>query len=922
MATDSAAIEFRLLGPVEAVANGRVLPIGGRKQRALLALLLLEGGRPVSANHLVEELWQGRSPPAAATTLRSYVSRLRTVLGAAAVVARPPGYALEIRAEHLDVHRFERLLREGREALARGAAGIAADRLHAALALWRGEALADVADGGTLALEAQRLEELRLACLEERIEADLALGRHTELAPELERLVEAEPLRERLWRQLVLALYRCERQSDALAAYRRARTILDEQLGLEPSEELKELERAVLQHDVPSIPAAGERHNLPAPVTSFVGRELELRDLERLLREQRLVTLTGVGGSGKTRLAIELAWRQVAVWPGGVWLVDLTGVSDPTLVPSVVAAALGVTEQAETLAERVRASELLLVLDNCEHVASAVADLVADVLRAAPHLRVLATSRIVLGAPGEFDYAVDPLRTPPEGSSAEELERSPSVRLFLDRGRAARRDLEAPGAALDTVARICRELDGLPLAIELAAARAKALSLEEIAGRLSDRFRFLRSWRRIADPRHQTLRATMDWSYDLLATDERALLPRLAVFADGFTLEAVAAAGAGGDAQRALELVGRLVDASLVVADRGAGGTRYRLLETVRQYAGELLGDAEEVYGTHARYFLDLATAARLDEPGLQAYDLLPEQANFRAALEWSHDRDPELGLRLATALEGFWAVTSPIEGVRWLERLLQRVPDAPLELRAPALRALGSAANPAGQDDVAERAYAQSLAAFRALVDYAGAAVLLLRLGYSAIVRSDTTRARALAEESLAAFSSGGNRWGESQSVSLLGEVEYAEGRHEPGMELIERSVTLAAEAGFTWWRARMLGILSDCALEQGSPERAERHAREAVALSRELGDRLRLVRGLARLARFAVGHGERELAGRLWGAIEAEEARGPVGAWESERAGFERVVLANADAAFARGRQEGRKLSLDEAIAEALRD
>ena len=459
---------------------------------------------------------------------------------------------------------------KGATHVARGAAGLAADRLRAALALWRGPAFADVRDGGVVADEARRLEELRLVALEERIDAELSLGRHASLVAELERLVAEEPLRERLWRQLVLALYHSQRQAEALAAYNRARTLLSESFGLDPGEELRALERAVLRQELAPASSAVERHNLPAPLTSFVGREHELDEIAGLLRAHRLVTLTGVGGAGKTRLALEAATRQIGAWAGGVWLVDLTAHADPRTTPSAVAGVLGVRERPdvsalEGLVERLRDEELLILLDNCEHLATACGELVHDVLRASPSVRVLATSRISLGAPGEVDYAVDPLPTPTDDLPRDEVARFASVRLFLERGRALRRDLAATESEMATVARICRELDGLPLAIELAAARAKSLSVDDIAGRLDDRFRFLRSWRRLAEPRHQTLRATIDWSYELLEESERELLAALSVFAGGFALDSVAAICADVDLARADELVSRLVESSLVV---------------------------------------------------------------------------------------------------------------------------------------------------------------------------------------------------------------------------------------------------------------------------------------------------------------------------------------------------------------------
>jgi predicted ATPase/DNA-binding SARP family transcriptional activator len=571
--TPAPVAEVRILGPVEAVANdGRVLSLGGPRQRALLALLALEPGRAVSADELAEELWAGEPPAGAAKTLRSYVSRLRSVVGAELVEARAGGYRIELQREQVDAHRFELLFRQGHEALVRAAAGIAAERLHAALALWRGAALADVARDGALAVEARRLDELRLVCLEQRIEADLALGRNVELIPELERLVHEEPMRERLWRQLVLAYYRTERQAEALRTYRRVRELLVLRLGIEPGDELKDLERAVLRQDVALVSRPEERHNLPHEATSFVGRERELKELQALLRIHRLITLTGIGGAGKTRLGLRAAAAQTQAFSGGVWLVDLTSLFDPALVARTAAVVVGAPDRhartdLEALVAHLRKAETLLVLDNCEHLLAACAEIAMALLRGCPNVRILAMSRSPLSVAGEHEYAVDPLPVPAQTARRDELTGSPAVQLFLDRGRAVRRDVASADDHLPLVADICRELDGLPLAIELAAARAKALSLEEIADRISDRFRFLRAWKRVTDSRHQTLQATIDWSYDLLSEDERALLRQLSVFTGGFTLDAVAETCCGGDGDQATELVERLVDASLVVAE-------------------------------------------------------------------------------------------------------------------------------------------------------------------------------------------------------------------------------------------------------------------------------------------------------------------------------------------------------------------
>jgi len=753
------SFELRLLGPVEAFLDGEAVPLGGRRQRALLALLLVARGRPVATDTLAEELWQGRPPEGFQTTLRSYVSRLRRALaGHAELAGGRAAYSLQVPPEAVDVVRFERLVQEGAEALARGAVGRAADRYRQALALWRGPALAGAGDDGTLRLEAQRLEELRLQALEQRIEAELGLGRSDGLVEELEALVERHPYRERLWRHLMLALYRAERQADALEAYRRARTLLAEELGLEPGEQLKELERAILRHEVPPAEPPEQRHNLPAPVTSFVGRATELAEVESLVAQSRLVTLTGVGGVGKTRLALEFATLALLDRPDGVYFCDLAQLADSSLVPRAVARVFGIAERArvevlEALVDRLRDADLLLLLDNCEHLRGACSQLAATLLSACPRLRLLVTSRESLGAPGEVDYPVPPLAA------------ADSVSLFLARACAVRPRLRLDDAARAAAARVCADLDGLPLAIELAAARAKALSLDEIAARVGDRFRFLVSWRRLTPARHQTLREAMDWSYSLLSEEERTLLARLSVFAGGFTRAAAASVCLDGDTERALELVERLVDASLVIPEEHEGETRYRLLETVRQYAGARLaeqGERDEIEERQASYLLAFARETRATQhDALQrwARRVEEERGNLGAALSWCRDAgDGERLLALAASVWRFWWISGDLtEGRAWLEA---------------GIRAAG-AADPVvlaeGLEGAAGLAWAQG----------------------------DVERARELAEQALPLFAAAGDARGEQGSLILLGHVALDSGDFRAAESLFERSRRLAEERG-----------------------------------------------------------------------------------------------------------------------------
>jgi predicted ATPase/DNA-binding SARP family transcriptional activator len=686
-------LELRFLGPVQAMRAGRDVPLGGPRQRAVLALLAVDAGRVVPAGRLVEELWRGRPPLGAAKTLRSYVSRLRSALAPEVpVVARGGGYALGADAGQLDMARFERLVAEGRAALGGGEAVAAGNRFREALALWRGPAFADVAEVEPLAREGTRLEELRLVAVEGRLEADLAVGLHAEVAGELEGLVGEHPLRERLWRLLMLALYRGGRQADALAAYRRARAVLAGELGLEPGQELRELEQAILRQQVPPVASNRERHNLPAQLTSFLGREQELAELGKLVGEARLVTLTGAGGAGKTRLAVEFAAGVVERFADGVWLAELAGISDPGLVAPQVMEALGVRQAGdvpviEALRWRLRSAELLLVLDNCEHLLDACAQLAGVLLSSSPGLRVLATSREPLGVLGEAACPVPPLALPSDDADPVVIAGTPAVRLFLDRGASARPGVGLAGAPVAVIGRICRELDGLPLAIELAAARTSTLSVEEVGAHLADKFRFLVYRRPVADPRHRALKAAIDWSYELLPATEQRVFRQLSVFAGDFGLEQAAQVCCAGDEATAFDLVDALASKSLAVADTAGGQTRYRLLETIRQYAAGRLaetGNDGPARRRHAEAFLALAERER------DLAVLAREQDNFRAALSWSLAQGSGTGPRLALALGGFWVARGFLqEGQDWLERALATGPTDP-RLRADLLRLLG----------------------------------------------------------------------------------------------------------------------------------------------------------------------------------------------------------------------------------------
>jgi predicted ATPase/DNA-binding SARP family transcriptional activator len=793
--------EVRLLGPVRAVRFGREVALGGPKKRAVLALLVLEAGRVVPAGRLVDEVWRGSPPRGAATTLRSYVSRLRAVLGPDAVLeGRGGGYVITVRADDVDAGRFERLLAAGRAALDGGEAAAAAGRFAEALGLWRGRALADVCEVEALALESARLEELRLAAVEGRIEADIALGRHARVIGELERLVAEHPVRERLWRLLVLALYRDERQADALAACRRARRMLSAELGLEPGEELRRLEQAVLRQEVPAA-APPLRHNLPAPLTSFVGREADLARLERLLGEARLVTLTGPGGAGKTRLAVEAGTRAVELFPGGVWMADLAGIVGPELVAARVMEALGVRQEGdvpvmEALRYRLGSAETVLLLDNCEHLLDACAGLAGALLRSSSGLRVLATSREPLGLPGEVTYQVRPLAVPSEDPDADlGAATAPAVRLFVDRAAAARGGSVAEAGLVAAAGRICRKLDGLPLAIELAAARMGTLSAAEIEANLSDRFRFLAYRRPAADPRHQALRAAMDWSYELLSPEERGVLQELSVFAGSLGLAQAAEVCTGGDVATALDVIDRLAGKSLVTAETAADGTRYRLLETVRQYAADRLAEAGSTQAARDRHVLAFLCLAQR-ERGLPV--LSRDHDNFRAALEWSLAQGGQAGPRLAHALGDFWLAGGMLaEGRDWLERALAQ-PLTDQSLRAGLLRLLGATLFESGDLDRAEAVLAEGSAAAAT----ASAPTLQARIGVLlADIRNMQGRSNAetlaACEAATAILQAEGHLEGLAEAWMLAGRTRFWLDDPAAATEALERAISCARQSG-----------------------------------------------------------------------------------------------------------------------------
>ena len=724
-------MDIRLFGSLEVVVDGRRVPVAGQSERSLLAALACSAGRVVAVERLIDDLWGEELPANPTNALQVRVSKLRRQLGGG-IRTEPAGYVLEVDPDDVDVLRFSRLVSSG--------------RFEEALALYRGAPLAEFRDQEWARAQATRLEELYLAAVEEHIENRLREGGDVGLVSELEAFVAAHPLRERLRGQLMLALHRSGRSADALATYQEGRRLFRDELGLDPSEALRELEGAILrQEETLQAPAAAPRlaTNLPARLSSFIGRDAERDRVLAGLGHSRLVTLTGPGGAGKTSLAIEAARATAATYRDGVWFVALAGVTDPARVPLTMAEALGIADPAlaprELLTAWLAHREVLVVLDNCEHLVDACAGLVEHLLRsAAAGTRIMTTSREALGVPGEVQLPVPPLAD------------ADAVALFADRAASVGSGFRLGPDEEEVVRGICRRLDGMPLAIELAAARVNVLPVAEIAKRLDDRFRLLTGGARTAEARHRTLRATIDWSHDLLAEPERVLLRRLSVFRGGWTLEAAEAVCPSGAvaSQDVLDLLTALVAQSLVVASGG----RFRLLETIRQYAWDRLveaGEAEVLRERHAHYFLDLAEHA---EPELRRPDqsewlarLRAEDDNFQVALGWCRERAthaPDLGLRLAAALGWYWYVGRQVEGRRELAATLDAAPGGSPLARARVLQARSLALRPAGcivhPSAVAANAARRSLELFDGADHPGGAAISRLLLAVEGVAGGD----------------------------------------------------------------------------------------------------------------------------------------------------------------------------------------
>ena len=867
-------MELRVLGPLEVAGENGPVDLRAPKHRRLLAALTLARGRACSTDALVEAVW-GPSPPSSARKLlQVYVSQLRKALpSGGALATTPSGYALRSEDVSLDADRFERLLDDAVEATAHENPSLALSQLERALALWRGPAYADVMYEDFARAEAERLEELRLSALEARLEALSQLGRNDEVLGDALALARDHPLRERVQGLAMLALYRAGRQTEALDFYVELRRRLDEELGLEPSAHLRRLQRRMLEQDPeldPSAPPPDAVSALPVPPNPLVGREHELEALAELLarRDPRLLVLTGAGGSGKTRLALAAARQAASSFANGAAIVELAPLRDPELLLTTIAGAIGVAEvpgqrPLDTLAAAVSNRELLVVLDNVEHLRSATPAFV-ELLSRAPRLVLLVTSRAVLHLTGEHVFPVSP------------LEDDAGVELFEQRARALQSDFEVTAENESVVREICRRVDGLPLAIELAAAWIRSLTPSALLERLEQRLTVLTGGPHDLPARQQTLREAIDWSVGLLTDDERTALARMSVLRAGATVEAAEAV-----CETRLDVLSTLIDHNLVRRTLMQGGSRLWLLETIHEYAAELLladpAGADRTRARLADWCLALATEA---EPHLSQdqqtewLDLLEtEHANLRAALDHLDSAGAsEQQLALAVSLSRFWYVRGHLgEGRVRLERALEAATDQAPGQRRRANTAAASFGLLQGDHAAAVRFADAALAAAREEEDPRFLANALSNLGAILLAAGDRGRAESTLEEAVERARAAGDDRIAALAINNLGDFALTVGDYERAGPLFRESLDLLRARGDTANVARSLFNNGAVDLMLNRVAVAADRFHESLALCRTSGDREDSAWSLLGLAATNLAKGEGERGAILLGAARA---------------------------------------------------
>ncbi|HEX2292733.1 MAG TPA: BTAD domain-containing putative transcriptional regulator, partial [Gaiellaceae bacterium] len=876
-----------------------------------------------AADTLVEALWDSDLPAAPRNAVQHHVTRLRRALGPEAIRLAPDGYALD--GATVDAFEFEELLAAARTALRAGDPRSAAETIESALTLWRGPPLLGVPDSAWTRAEAGRLEAMRVDALEERFEAALALGEHAEVARAVRAALEENAFRERMWGQLMLALYRSGRQAEALETFQEARRVLSEELALEPGPELRRLQQAILAQDpaIAPVPAPPTRRgNLPAPVTSFVGREQELAEVLQLVREHRLVTLTGPPGVGKSRLALEAMRVLETEVRDGVWLVDLSRARDAADVPRVVGQTLepdgpaGAGDPLDHALARLHDvdPQTIVVLDNCARVIDEARRVASAVAEAAPHVRVVATSRQVLGLGGEAQLRLAPLAVPgPDAYGVAELAGFDAIRLFEQRARdgLATFALGADNAAV--VADICRRLDGLPLAIELAAARVNVFGLPELLSVLERRFALLLDADERPTDASQALAALVAWSYDLLHADEKKLLQQLAVHRGGASLRALVAGVAEHELDEAtvIYLLGALVDKSIVTVSFPTGDARYDMLITVRDYTLERLeetGGLERAQRAHAEYFAAFAEQAHgeLRGPDWQACvsRLELEHDNLWSALAYAREfAAGDLAVRLAGPLGWYFALAERVsEGRHFLERALAVTKDAgPVRLRSELLAWLCFFAT---EEVDLERALelgerALALAASPSAPAPLEAGLAKVTLSLACAHSEDHGRAADLVDEALADFRSERDTWGMALSALVRAGVAAGAGDVETVAAMTEEGRRYAEQMRYDALQPPSVLFEAWVAEQRGDLPAAEEAYRRAFDVSTRAGFRDHASFALTGLASVARARGDLPASEALSRRALGTALYDPVG-WlvAHARAQLARVLAAGGDA------------------------
>lgn len=913
-------LRYGVLGRITVTRDGAEVQIGGPVPTRLIAALLAAGGHMVPARRLVHDIWGEHAPATAAGTLQGYVARLRRTLEpgrqarspSTVLVTEGPGYALRTAPESVDSQTFTRLATEVSSALSEGEPAKAVRLGEEALALWRGPAYADCADAPFAVAEAARLEQLRDAVRTDRVAALLALGHDEHAIAEIEPLTVEQPLHERGWELYALALYRSGRQGDALAAIRTVKAHLSSQLGVDPGPGLRRLEAALLaqspelQRDQsPTTPPRA----LPRPLTSFVGRRRELAQVRELLAAHRLVTLAGPGGVGKTRLALAAADG----YAGERVFVDLSGVAEGELVASAIATAAGMASpgSVEALAGALSTRGVLLVLDNCEHLVEPVAWVVAALLAGTESVRVLATSREELGIAGEVSYHVPPLDPTTD-----------AVELFRERATSVVPGWSPGPGELATIARISADLDGLPLAIELAAAQCRMLSVQQVSALLDDRFALLRSSSRTAQDRHRSLEAAVESSYEGLDEEQRRTFCALGVFEGGFDL---AAARSVTGEEYVLRTLTALVGKSLVTVVRDSDPRRYRILETLRQYVAARLPQqqrhAREV--AHLEWFHALTEATDVGLRGKGAGDWLrtldSELPNARAAMSFalSESAPPGaavLGLRIASNLLVYWYRRgNAAEGVRWLQRALDAAPDADPQVAARGLLALSMLQY---LDGSIQRDLGDQLRRVVCLAKDSGdGPVLALATAYSAYhaaFQADLTAARRLSARGISLARECQQPWVLADALMVHGQVLRLANDSGGATAALEEAVTVARACGHEWAAGSALWIAAKVALDADDPSTAIERLRLAIRLNEPEGDVTSTLVGLHTLARALAVAGQAQEGALLLGGCAAvgerigffPERMDPVDAPSDVAAVRERLGEAEFERAYLAGR------------------